>query len=333
MRPPAWCLVILAAWPLPAAATDPVVLAGPALGTTYRVTLARIPADTTAGELHREVDRLLAAIDREASTWRRDSDVSRFNRAAVGEWVEIGPHLAALLEVARRVHDESEGGFDATAAPLVRAWRSAVPPPAAAIEAARRSVGMRLVESRAEAAGRPVAVRKTAAGVELDLDGVGPGFAVDRIGARLAAAGSTDHLVELGGEVRAWGARAAGEPWRIALAGSGTVDHVLGLPAGRAVATATLREGRAVVDPRTGRMVAGPARSVTVVADTCAEADAWAVAALVLGLEPDERGLVHPRGPAASLSGAAARPPLTPAAPPREPSTPAAPPGATRGAP
>jgi thiamine biosynthesis lipoprotein len=291
------------------------------MGTTYRVTLAAPLAGMAVGTMHREVERLLASIDRAASTWRQDSDARRFNRAAAGEWVEIGPDLVALLAVARRVHEASNGAFDVTAGPLVRHWREAQPPATGQttsqlsgrfshqLAARRTRVGMSLVELRPAAQDRPAAIRKRVDGVELDLAGIGPGFAVDRIGERLVDIGSDSHLVELGGEVRAWGARGHGNPWRVRVGGSAEGSRVIELSAGKALATASIDAGRMIVDPRTGQGIAGPARSLTVVAETCGEADAWAVAAIVLDLHPDEDGLVRvPPAPSTTAAPPAARP-------------------------
>lgn len=276
-----------------ARAAEPITLAGPAMGTTYRVTLAEPIAGMAAGEVHREVDRLLARLDRGLSTWRDDSDASCFNRAGAGEWVEIEPDLSDLLAVARQVHDESDGAFDVTAGPLVRLLRNGVETTPARLADTRSHVGMPLIEVRQPDADHPSAARKLTAGVELDLGGIGPGYAVDRIGERLVELGSANHLVELGGEVRAWGSRAAAEPWKVRLRGTGNTERTIELRSGTALATASVGPGRTLVDPRTARAIAGPSRSVTVHADTCARADAWAVAALILDRQPAEDGIVH----------------------------------------
>jgi thiamine biosynthesis lipoprotein len=241
-----------------------ITLAGPAMGTTYRVTLARGLPGMTAGEAHREIEAVLARIDRALSTWRDDSDATRFNRAAAGEWVAVSADLVAVVEIARKVHAESRGAFDITAT------RSG---PAA---------GIHHLESRHS----PPSVRKQINGLTIDLGGIGPGYAVDEIGRRLAECGSSDHLVELGGEVRAWGSRADGGKWRVRLRhGDATSPEgdVIELSAGEAVATATSRPGRSPIDPRTGRLVQPTSRSATVRRPSCAEADAWAVATLILG--------------------------------------------------
>ena len=251
-----------------AAAGEPPTLAGPAMGTTYRVTLARDPPGLARGAVHREIETLLGRLDLALSTWREDSDASRFNRAAAGEWVAVSAELVAVVELARSVHRASRGAFDVTVAPAESG----------------RPVGLGHVESRAS----PPALRKAVPGVALDLGGIGPGRAVDEIGGLLVALGSTDHLVELGGEVRAWGAHPDGRPWRVRLrpVPTGAASATIELAAGTALATATARPGRSPLDPRTGRAVAGGPATVTVRAASCAVADAWAVAALVRGL-PD----------------------------------------------
>ncbi|MFN5755956.1 MAG: FAD:protein FMN transferase [Planctomycetia bacterium] len=211
----------------------------------------------TRGEVHREVEDVLARIDRALSTWRDDADASRFNRAPAGEWVAVAPDLLAVVAIARRVHADTGGAFDITTAPGAVA-------------------GMHLVESREQ----PPALRKARDHVALDLGGIGPGYAVDAIGARLVAIGSANHLVELGGEVRAWGAPPSGGRWRVAIRGTSDVWQ---LAPGEAVATSTARAGRSPVDPRTGKVVAPRSPTATVRAETCAEADARAVARLVGG--------------------------------------------------
>ena len=290
-------LVVVLTWAAaaPARAIDPPTICGPAMGTTWRVTLGGTLSGMTTGEVHREIEDVLGRIDRAASTWRDDSDVARFNRATAGEWIEVAPDLAAIIDVARHVHERSDGGFDITVAPLVRLWRSRRPPTDDTIAAALGRVGMPFVEVRPAQDGRPTAIKKTVTGVELDLDGIAPGYAVDRIGEHLVSLGSRAHLVELGGEVRAWGVRSDGTLWRVAMRPTETGQgdpRIVALAAGQALATSTIRAGGGAIDPRTGRIVTQADRSATVMAESCAEADAWAVAALVLDLESDDQGLV-----------------------------------------
>jgi thiamine biosynthesis lipoprotein len=267
------------------ASAEPIVLAGPAMGTTYRVVLAREIPGLARGEVHRELEAVLARIDRAASTWRDDSDASRFNRAPAGEWVPVGDDLARIVAIAREVHAETDGAFDITVGPLLRLWRQGREPAEDELVAARRLVGMQLVESRPAAAGQRAALRKLRAGVALDLGGIGPGYGVDCLGEQLVALGSRNHLVELGGEARAWGTRPDGTPWRVAL--TATAGGVQELLPDRALAFSTSQPGRTPIDPRTGRPAASTVGIVSAEAATCAVADARAVA-VALGWLPPE---------------------------------------------
>jgi thiamine biosynthesis lipoprotein len=273
-----------------------IVLAGPAMGTTYRVVLAAELPQRDRGEVHREIEAVLARVDAAASTWREDSEVSRFNRAAAGEWVAVGEDLARIVTIARQVQAETDGAFDITVGPLLGLWHAGGAPAERELNAARGLVGIGLVESRAAAAGRPATLRKQRDGVTLDLGGIGPGYGVDAVGERLAALGSRSHLVELGGEVRAWGTRPDGSRWRVA--SPHEPGRVLELGSGEAVAFSTVRAGRTPVDPRTGRPARPSGPLFQARAASCAVADARAVAAAVGWVAP-------PPGPKA-LSRAAA---------------------------
>lgn len=286
--------------PVPAASPPPP-LVGPAFGTTYRVQCARVPAGRTPGELHRAIEEVLAEIDRWASTWRADADASRVGDAAAGAWVPVAGDLVALVETARAIHDASAGSFDVTIGPLVAAWGGGpprlrvgavadAPPTAAAIATALARVGMGQLELRPADHPAGPALRAHVPGMILDLSGIVPGHAVDLIGTRLAALGSTDHLVELGGEVRAWGHGPDGTPWRVALrtAADAAPPRVVPLAAGEALAVSTARAGRSPLDPRTGRPPQHAVRQVIVRARSCAVADAWAVACLVRGSGPPD---------------------------------------------
>ncbi|MEX0670790.1 MAG: FAD:protein FMN transferase [Pirellulales bacterium] len=162
------------------------------------------------------------------------------------------------------------GGGDIRLAPSVKNRHSG----------AFRGLGMPATASPARTRQRPARARsrltdrKTVA--EVPLTGLSS--------RRLAECGSSDHLVELGGEVRAWGSRADGGKWRVRLRHGDATSlqgAVIELSAGGAVATATARRGRSPIDSRTGRVVQAIRGSATVCRPSCA--DAWAVATLILG--------------------------------------------------
>ena len=273
-------------------ATELATFAGPAMGTTYRVTLARPRNEQDLGRLHREVDRLLSQLDEQLSTWRNDSDVSRFNQADTGVWVDVGNDLFRVVKLSQQLHRRTGGRFDITVGPLVRWWQNRLPEATTNVLLSTEPprdllarVGSRLIESRPANENSPAAIRKRAPGVEIDLSAIGPGYAVDEIGEQLVGLGSANHLVELGGEVRAWGRRADGSPWRVAVQEAGTSGahaESIELADGRAVAVAAASMKRPVIDPRTGQLARSRRPSDPIIyADSCAEADALATATML----------------------------------------------------
>ncbi len=140
-------------------------------------------------------------------------------------------------------------------------------------------------------------VRK-ATPIALDLNGIAKGYGVDRLAETLRDHGIVDALVGIDGEMRAMGLRPDGEAWTIAVeapdAERRTPHSILALQDAAVATSGDYRhwvevQGRRLshtMDPRRGApLIASPA-SVTVVARTCAEADAWATALMVLG--PDK---------------------------------------------
>lgn len=120
----------------------------------------------------------------------------------------------------------------------------------------------------------------------LDPSGYVKGWAAEIASARLAAAGSTNHLVNAGGDIRVRGGPAPGEPWHIPIRHPWRRDGTYLVVAGTdtAVATSgTYERGFHVVNPRTGEP-ARELRSVTVVGPDLAVADAYATAGVAMGM-------------------------------------------------
>ncbi len=292
------CVVaLLAACARPA---DPQYFSGPTMGTTYHVTLTRLPGQVSREQVQAVIAEVLDEVDGRFSTWRSDSELSRFNALQDTQWVPVSDDLLAVVAEAQRVAEASHGAFDLTVAPLVDLWgfgrygaRAAAAPDERVLHAARDDVGHALLEVRAA----PPALRKHRAGVRIDVAGIAPGFAVDRIASRLQRLQVRDAMVELGGEVRAWGRNPDGVPWRVAveapLSGERRAYTVVPLD-GQSVSTSgdyrdfRIVAGRRVshtVDPRSGRPVEHRLASVTVVAASAMTADAYATAMMVLGPE------------------------------------------------
>ena len=296
-------------------------LGGTTMGTLWRASLSAPPG----ADLHPLHDGIQACLDEvvaQMSTWERDSDISRYNRAPAGSWPALPQPFFEVLREALAIAADSGGAVDPTVGPLVAAGgfgpggRGGAVPDAAALAAARARVGWRRVEldPSSRRALQP-------GGVGLDLSGIAKGHGVDAAVAWLRARGVPAALVEVGGELRGYGRKPDGTPWKVLAeawpeddgngsdegaggngdsdgTGSGGEDGAQPLPPcvllldDAAVATSGdhwhrfERDGRLyshTIDPRTGAPVHGAPAAVTVVAATALAADAWATALTVLG--------------------------------------------------
>lgn len=289
-------LALLACTPRP----SPERIAGETMGTTYEVVVTHRPANLSRAAIQSVVDAVLAEVNGHLSGWDPESELARFNATEVTEWVPASALLIEAIDEAQAVSRASGGAFDISVSPLVRAWgfgvgageESAAPAPAE-LERLRESVGYQKLTSRDS----PPALRKIVPALHVDLDGIAPGLALDRIAERLEALGVRDYLVELGGEVRARGRSPSGRPWRVAveapIAGERRPLVLVELD-GIGVSTSgdyrAFREidGRRIshtIDPRTAAPVTHGLASVTVLHPSAATADAWATALMVLGPE------------------------------------------------
>jgi len=280
-----------------------VTFAGPTMGTEYAVKVVPgsegLPfADRQA--IDRDIRDLLTRIDRQVSTWRNDSALSRFNASPSLEPFAFDTEAFDLFLQARDLAAFTGGAVDATIGPVVDAWgfgphgQADIAPTDDMLQALDESVGAdKLV---IDAGARTVAKRHP--GVRCDFSALAAGYAADRIAALLEARGHRHFLVDLGGELVARGRNEAGRPWQVAVERPQAVGRGIlrVLPVtDRAVSTSgdyrNYREveGRRVMhilDPRTRRPVTHRLASATVVAPSAAWADAVSTALMVMG--PDE---------------------------------------------
>jgi FAD:protein FMN transferase len=234
--------------------------------------------------------RELRAVDRLMAVQRPDSDVSRLNRDGGHGSVTVDRRVIEVLAAGLDIGRLTDGAFDVTVLPVVRAWgfvdgsphRPAMPPP--------RPAGAGTI--RIDAAAGTVRFADPAA--QVDLGGIAKGYALDRAREALRAGGVRSAWLDLGGQIATLGTPPDGPRWRIALrhpcrAGdwlgvvemgeaslstSGDTQQFFAEPDGRRVAH--------IVDPHRGAPVVD-APSVAVVAQSAMRADALSTAAVVLG--------------------------------------------------
>jgi FAD:protein FMN transferase len=273
-------------------------LYGETMGTRWRVDLFAAPSAPLVA-WHAALQAELDAVVAQMSDWEPDSDISRFNRAPAGSW-QVFPEAAfEVLACALHVAAASDGAYDPTVAPLVALWgfgahgQADTVPAAAAIRQARARVGWQRLQVRA-----PARQVRQPGDCSLDLSAIAKGFAVDAVAARLKRAGVAAALVDVGGELRAFGRKPDATPWRVLVeapgddAGDSPPPCVLVLEDAAAATSGDHwhhvvdRDGRRLahtIDPRSGHPVPDAPAAVTVVAGTAMEADAWATALTVMG--------------------------------------------------
>ena len=231
-------------------ANQVTVLHGQAMGCSWTLACHGAAPDSLRHQVASEIEHWEQVL----SQWRPDSDLCRHNNGQPAT-----PDLARVIALACELQDRTGGAFDP-----------------------------RLLKQVHQAGFGP-------AGHGYDLSAIGKGFTIDRVGERLRKLGVSHFIFELGGEVLA-----GDGDWPSAVENPlpGGPAHPVTLTR-RALATSgNYHQFRAsenglvshIIDPRSGKPVVRRPCSVSVVADDCATADAWATALFVLGPDASPAG-------------------------------------------
>ncbi|MEZ0276280.1 MAG: FAD:protein FMN transferase, partial [Roseimicrobium sp.] len=263
------------------------------MGTTWHLILAKGDVSGASKMVQTRLDELESIF----TNWREDSAVSRFNASRSTEWQSVPRELVDVVTLAQRISKETQGAFDITASPLIDLWgfgakgRTKTIPSDEAIAAAKARCGWEKIEVQT----KPPRLRKAQADVEINVSGLVEGYAVDDIVKRLRDAGHANFLLDVGGELYASSTKPDGSPWEVGVqqpdAEKGVVTGAVPLQDKALSTSGTYQQffevdGKRfphVLDARTGRPVSHSLVSVSVIADTCFEADSWTTALLILG--------------------------------------------------
>lgn len=275
---------------------------GTTMGTVYTVKVVAPPpvlADAEGRALAERIKMELESVDEKMSTYRPDSELSRFNASHSTEPFPMSPETVAVFVYAHQVSKASGGAFDITVGPLVNAWgfgpndregRTDAPTPEE-IEDLRGRIGYEKIEIDSAAN----TVRKTQPDLYCDLSAIAKGYAVDQVARALDELGIENYLVEVGGELRSRGQNDRGQPWVIGIekpvTDERTIHRTVPL-SGWSMATSgdyrNYYEANGIrishtINPKTGRPITHPLAAVTVFHRECVLADAYATALMVLG--------------------------------------------------
>jgi thiamine biosynthesis lipoprotein len=274
-------------------------LSGNALGTTWMV---QVLTDKTFEKvkLQKDIVQNLEAADKIFSHWRPDSELFQFNANPTTNDTVVHPQLHNLLKHAQWMHRETDGAFDPTLGALVNLWgfgpegktRSSVPTEQQ-IEDVQKIIGLENLEISQNGN-----IRKKVSALQLDLSGSAKGEIIDQICNLLDRLNFHNFLVEIGGEVRAQGKGRNGNGWIVGLetGGSREIDLISVPLRNYAVATSgtyrlkktnpnSTRNASHLLNPKTGYPVVHNLIAVNTFAPTARDADAWATALMIMGLE------------------------------------------------
>ncbi len=251
--------------------------AGFAFGTTISLRVLH-DDEAVARTALAEAIAAVQAVDRLMSLHRADSQLSLLNRD--GELQHPDPRFVKVLRHAQALSAATDGAFDVTVQPL---WLAATGQ--ADTDAALRRVDWRRLHVSDSA------VRLSAPGMAVTLNGIAQGFGADVALAALRAHGIAHALLDTG-EFATLGARDDGQPWTLGIRDPrdpAALAHALQAD-GRCLATSgdygtPFRPDFSrhhIVDPKTGRSPQELA-SVSVLAPTGMQADALSTACMVLG--------------------------------------------------
>jgi len=286
------------------------------MGTTYHIKVVTDNLHKISG-LKEKIDKRLEEINKSMSTYRKDSEISRFNALKIPrQRFKVSRDFAQVIVESKRLYRLTGGAWDGSIYPLVNLWGFGMPgkknliPPKDEIARFLREVGfdnIDLVDGRY--------LLKKKASISIDLASIAKGYAVDKVAELIKKEDIKNFLVEIGGEVYASGVKKDGRCWKIGInrpRKEAAYDEIYKIVTLKDKAFATSGDYRNffkvkgkryshILDPKTGYPVANSVVSVSIIAGTCAFADGLATAVIVMGKKkglelinalPDVEGLI-----------------------------------------
>jgi thiamine biosynthesis lipoprotein len=261
------------------------------MGTMFDIIVyhtSRLEAERAIQQALDEVVRL----DRVMSHFKSDSDLARLIRDGRRGFVSVDPSLYEVIEHSLMYSRRSGGKFDVTIAPLLKLWKQVYAegrrPTAAELVAARNCVGYDKIEIAA-----PDRIRLRSDCLDIDLGGIGKGYAVDRAVATLKSAGIKDALVNAGSSsIASIGAPPGLNGWPVAL-GASVGGRATMLLRNASISTSQQNAGFLpfvsgtfgdIIDPQAGTPVERGAM-VSVIAPQAMASDALSTTLLMLSVD------------------------------------------------
>ncbi|MBW9402180.1 FAD:protein FMN transferase ApbE [Leclercia sp. EC_58] len=276
------------------------VLEGKTMGTFWRVSAIDLSA-ARAEELRGKIQAQLDGDDQLMSTYKNDSALMRFNQSKSTSPWPVSEAMADIVTESLRVGYKTNGAMDITVGPLVNLWgfgpnkQPVKTPDQTQIDDARAQTGLQHL-TVINQSGKQY-LEKDIPDLFVDLSTVGEGYAADHLARLMAEEGIPRYLVSVGGALVSRGMNASDKPWRVAIQKptdeQNAVQAIVDINGHGISTSGSYRnyyelDGKRishVIDPQTGRPITHNLVSVTVIAPTALEADAWDTGLMVLGTE------------------------------------------------
>lgn len=271
-------------------------------GTVYNITYQ------SDKNLEKEIIRELDKVDASLSPFNEKSIISKINR---NEEAVVDNYFYDVFNLAIQISEDTNGAFDITVAPIVNAWgfgfKSGSSPTSQYIDSLKQFIGYKKVRIN-----KDKHVVKQDERIMLDCSAIAKGYGSDVVARLFNAKGIKNYMIEIGGEIVASGLSDKRLPWKIgitkpsedSLGTSNELQTILNITDCAMATSGNYRNfyyknGKRyahTIDPRTGYPIQHNILSATVIAKSCAQADAYATSFMVLGLDEAKKILErHPQ--------------------------------------
>lgn len=269
------------------------------MGTTYSVKIVKNDSVFSLpfyDNLKKQVDSILFVVNKQMSTYIKDSEISRFNAFDDTNWFPVSKDFVRVVKTALEVSVLSNSALDITIGPVVNLWgfgpekNNFYIPEDQEINVLLTLTGI----DKIAIIEKPPAIKKAIPEMYIDLSSIAKGFGVDKIAEYCNSLDINNYMVEIGGEVRTAGLNQNRSLWNIGIIDpkdKSSVGRILRLQ-NESLATSGdyynyfEKNGKLyshTIDPRTGKPVGHMLSSVSVLHKSCMYADAYATAINVMG--------------------------------------------------
>eukprot|EP00184_Porphyridium_aerugineum_P007388 CAMPEP_0184708420 /NCGR_PEP_ID=MMETSP0313-20130426/37756_1 /TAXON_ID=2792 /ORGANISM="Porphyridium aerugineum, Strain SAG 1380-2" /LENGTH=831 /DNA_ID=CAMNT_0027170009 /DNA_START=186 /DNA_END=2681 /DNA_ORIENTATION=- len=197
-----------------------LVIQGEAMTMKYLVMLAanEVPDSAKADETKAAINQVFDLVDAKYNNWNDKSEVSEISKLPGKKKMPMSPEIADIFNVVDTVYDMSGGRFDPTIAPLTQVWAKALvmdgrPPLGSEVSHLRYALGWKTKVTRKD----NNAVQLENTNTAIDLCGIAKGYCVDLILEKLSSMGLKNIYVDWAGDIRSVGKHPDGRSWRSAV--------------------------------------------------------------------------------------------------------------------